>query len=100
MSASIAERLRQEAESLQFHEGRPTVIDLELTQKSLRALAAELEQKAEDARAHGSHWRQPHQAYWYDLADWLAGPRREPISEADAAETFAQNCAKRRAAKP
>jgi hypothetical protein len=42
----------------------------------LLAIAAELEAKAEDVRAHGSHWRQPYQAYCYGLADQLA-PRKE-----------------------
>lgn len=49
----------------------PKGFDFDAMMKTLLAVTLRLQQIHDDLRAHGSHWRQPYQAFCYDMADLL-----------------------------
>jgi hypothetical protein len=59
---SVAERLK----ALEQH------VMEEVFLNEIASIRAAVEAVARDARAHGSHWRMPYQAFAYDFADRLA----------------------------
>ena len=49
----------------------PNGFDFDGMLQSLTNVTARLRRIRDDLRAHGSHWRQPYQAFCYDMADLL-----------------------------